>query len=72
MILNQNLAFLLCWGIQGSAELGSDDAKYHCFGLFMFLPLPLAIQLSLMLAVLVVSDCDLSLMQACISVLLGD
>ena len=38
----------------------------------MFLPLPLAIWLSLVLAGLAVSDCGLSLLQACVSVLLGD
>ena len=48
------------------------DAKKSWFLLFMFLPLPLAIWLSLVLAVLAVSDCDLSLLQACVSVLLGD
>ena len=38
----------------------------------MFLPLPLAIWLSLVLAGLAVSDCGLSLLQACVSVLPGD
>jgi hypothetical protein len=38
----------------------------------MFLPLPFVIWLSLMLAGLAVSDCGLSLQQACASVLLGD
>ena len=38
----------------------------------MFLPLPLTIWLSLVLAGLAVSDCGLSLLQACVSVLLGD
>ena len=38
----------------------------------MFLHLPLAIWLSLVLAGLAVSDCGLSLLQACVSVLLGD
>ena len=38
----------------------------------MFLPLPLAIWLYLVLAGLAVSDCDLSLLQACVSVLLED
>ena len=38
----------------------------------MFLPLPLAIWLSLVLVGLAVSDCDLSLLQASVSVLLGD
>jgi hypothetical protein len=40
--------------------------------LLMLLPLPLAICLSLVLAALAVSDCGLSLFQACVSVLLGD
>jgi hypothetical protein len=38
----------------------------------MFFPLPLAIWLSLVLAGIAVSDCGLSLLQACVSVLLGD
>ena len=38
----------------------------------MFLPLPLDIWLSVVLAGLAVSDCGLSLLQACVSVLLGD
>jgi hypothetical protein len=38
----------------------------------MFLPLPLAIWLSLLLAGLAVSDSGLSLLQACVSVLLVD
>jgi hypothetical protein len=38
----------------------------------MFLPLLLTIWLSLVLAGLAVSDCGLSLLQACVSVLLGD
>ena len=38
----------------------------------MLLPLPLDIWLSLALAGLTVSDCDLSLLLACVSVLLGD
>ena len=42
------------------------------FLVLLFLPLPLAISLSLVLADLAVSDCDLSLLQACVSVLLGD
>ena len=42
------------------------------FLLLMFLPLPLTIWLSLVLTGLAVSDCDLSLLQACVSVLLED
>jgi hypothetical protein len=38
----------------------------------MFLPLTLIIWISLVLAGLAVSDCGLSLLQACVSVLLGD
>jgi hypothetical protein len=38
----------------------------------MFLHLPLAIWLSLVLAGLAISDCDLSLLQACVSELLGN
>ena len=38
----------------------------------MFLPLPLTIWLSLVLAGLAVSDCDLFLLQACVSELLED
>ena len=38
----------------------------------MYLSLPLAIWLSLVLAGLAVSDCSLSFLQACVSVLLGD
>ena len=38
----------------------------------IFLSLPFAIWLSLVLAGLAVSDCGLSLLQACVSVLLGD
>jgi hypothetical protein len=53
-------------------ELGFDDAKESSFLLLMFLCLPFAIWLSLVLAGLAVSDSDLSLQQACESVLLGD
>jgi hypothetical protein len=38
----------------------------------MFLPLPLDIWLSLVLIVLTVSDCGFSLLQGCVSVLLGE
>ena len=74
MILNQSF-FSVVLGYPGLTvvgELDSDDAKYPCFLLLMFLPLPLDIWLSLALAGLTVSDCDLSLLQACVSVLLGD
>jgi hypothetical protein len=40
--------------------------------MIMFLPLPLAIWLSLVLADLAVSDCSLSLLQDCVSVLMGN
>ena len=53
-------------------KLGSSDAKYPWFLLLMFLPLPLDTWLSLVLVGLAVSDCGLSLLQACVSVLLGD
>ena len=53
-------------------ELGSDTAKHSWFLLLMFLCLPFAIWLSLVLAGFAVSDCGLSLLQACVSVLLGD
>jgi hypothetical protein len=42
------------------------------FCCLMFLPLPFAIWLSLVLTGLAVSDCGLSLLQASVSVLLGD
>jgi hypothetical protein len=75
MILNQSLAFPVCWGYPGLAvegEQSSDDAKCPWFLLLMFLPLPLDMWLSLVLAELVDSDCDLSLLLACLSTLLGD
>ena len=53
-------------------ELGSDIAKSNWFLLLMFLCLPFAIWLSLVLAGLAVSNFGLSLLQACVSVLLGD
>jgi hypothetical protein len=65
VILNQRLAFLVCWGNQGSlwvGELSSDDAKSSWFLLFMFLCLPLAIWLSLALVGLAVSDFSLALL----------
>jgi hypothetical protein len=42
-ILDLNLAFPVCWGILLLAmveELGSNDAKYLCFLLLMFLHFP--------------------------------
>jgi hypothetical protein len=51
-------------------ELVSDDAKYPLFLWHIFLPI--AIWLSLVLAGLAVSHCGLSLLQACVSILLGD
>ena len=53
-------------------EVGSDDAMWPWFLFLMFLPLPFTIWLSLVLAGLAVSDCGLSLLQACVSELLGD
>ena len=59
-------------GLSVVGELGSDDATYPLFLLIMFLSLPLAIWLSLVLTALAVSDHDLSFLQACVSVPLGD
>ena len=59
-------------GLTVVGELGSDDAKEPWFLVLMFLLLPLTSWLSLVLAGLAVSDCGLSLLQACVSVLLGD
>ena len=53
-------------------ELGSDGAMLPWFLLVMFLCLPFAIWLSLVLAGVAVSDCGLSVMQASVSVLLGE
>jgi hypothetical protein len=55
-------------------ELGSDGAKqpWFLFLMFLFLSLPFAIWLSLVLAGLTVSDCGLFLLQASVSVPLGD
>ena len=53
-------------------ELGSDGAMLPCFPLVMFLRLPFAIWLSLVLTGATVSDYGLSVMQASVSVLLGD
>jgi hypothetical protein len=52
--------------------VGSDDAMWPWFLFLMFLPLPFTIWLSLVLAGLAVSDYGLSLLQAFVSVLLGD
>ena len=59
-------------GVAVVGQLGSDDHKYPWFLLLMFLPLLISIWLSLVLAGLAVSDCGLSLLQACVSALLGD
>ena len=53
-------------------ELGSDGAMLPWFLLVIFLHLPFAIWLSLVLADVAVFDCGLSVMQASVSVLLGD
>ena len=74
MILNQSF-FSVVLGYPGLTvvgELDSDDAKYPCFLLLMFLPLPLTICLFLVLAGLTVSNCGLYILQACVPVLLGD
>ena len=52
-------------------ELGSDGVMLPWFLLVMILHLPLAILLSLVLAGLAVSGCHLSVLQACVSILLG-
>ena len=57
-------------GLAVVGGLGSDDAMWPWFLLLKFFPL--AIQFSLVLAGLAVSDYGLSLLQACVSVLLGD
>ena len=74
MILNES-CFSRVLGYPGLAvvgELGYNDAKYPWFLLLMFLPLSVTICLSLVLAGLAVSDFGLSLLQACVSLLLGD
>ena len=53
-------------------ELGSDDSMKSWFLLLMFLRLPFIVWLSLELTGLAVSDFGLSLLQAGVSVLLGD
>jgi hypothetical protein len=58
-------------GLTLVGELGSE-AKLPWFLLVIFLPVPLAIWLSPVLAGLAVSDCGLSFLPACVSVLLGD
>jgi hypothetical protein len=58
MILDLNLAFLVCWGYLGLAVvgvLGSDDAEQSYFLLVRFLCLPFTIWKSLVLDVLGVS-----------------
>ena len=52
-------------------ELGSDDAMLPWFLLVTFLHLPFVIWLSLLLTGLALSDCELSVLQACVSILLG-
>ena len=58
-------------GLAVVGELGSHGAMLPWFLLVMFLPLPFAIWLSIVLAGIAVSDCGFSVLQACISVLLG-
>ena len=53
-------------------ELGSDDTEWPWFLLLMFLHLPFAMWLSLVLAGLPLSDYGLSLLEASVSLLLGD
>ena len=57
-------------GLAVVEELGSDGAMLPWFLLVMFLHLPFSIHLSLVLVGLAVSDCGLSVLQACVSVLL--
>ena len=57
-------------GLAVVEELGSDGAMLPWFLLVMFLCLPFAIWLSLVSAGLTVSDCVLSVPQACVPVLL--
>ena len=59
-------------GLAIVGELGSDGAMLLWFLLVMFLLLPFAIWLSVVLAGVTVSDSGLSVMQASVSVLLGD
>ena len=53
-------------------ELDSDHAMSPWFLLVMFLYLLFAIELSLVLAVVAISDCGLSVLQACVYILLED
>ena len=53
-------------------ELDSDDVKWLWFLLLTLLCLPFIIWLSLLLAGLDISDFGLSILLACVSVLLGD
>ena len=59
-------------GLAVVGELCSDDAMEPWLLFLVFLPSAFSIWLSMMLASLAVSDCDLSLLQASVSVLLGD
>ena len=59
-------------GLAVLVELNLNDAMSPWFLLVMFLHLPFAIWLSLVLAGLAVSDSDLSVLQACVSVFFGD
>jgi hypothetical protein len=49
-------------------KLSSDESKWPWFLLLIFLPLLLTICLSLVVPNLAVSDCGLSLLQACVSI----
>jgi hypothetical protein len=60
-------------GEVGSDDSESDDSDVQKQSLFLLLMvLPLYIWLSLLSAVLGISDCDWSLLQACTSEFLGD
>ena len=62
MILNLSLAFQVCWGYPGLAQvgvLGSDDGDWSWFLLIRFLHLPFPIWYSLELVVIVVSGLSL-------------
>ena len=59
-------------GLAVVGELGSDGTMLPWFLLVVFLHLPFVIWLSLVLAGVAVSDCGLSVLQASVSVLLGD
>ena len=53
-------------------ELGSNNTKLPWFLLLMLLSLPFIIWLSLVLAGVAFSDCGMSVLQACVSGLLGE